>query len=99
MRTLSAYAICGNVRADAGVQRKAGRDQLRTVYDPEIPVNVVDLGLIYACQIAPLDEGNRIDLKMTMTAPGCGMATCSRQTSSASSQIAQREGNQRGSGI
>src|SRR5258708_866047 len=49
-------------------------DQLRTVYDPEIPVNVVDLGLIYACQIAPLDEGNRIDLKMTMTAPGCGMA-------------------------
>jgi probable FeS assembly SUF system protein SufT len=49
-------------------------DQLRTVYDPEIPVNVVDLGLIYACQITPLDEGNRIDLKMTMTAPGCGMA-------------------------
>ena len=49
-------------------------DQLRTVYDPEIPVNVVDLGLIYACQIAPLDEGNKIDLKMTMTAPGCGMA-------------------------
>lgn len=49
-------------------------DQLRTVYDPEIPVNVVDLGLIYACQIAPLAEGNKIDLKMTMTAPGCGMA-------------------------
>ncbi|MBZ5504352.1 MAG: putative Fe-S cluster assembly protein SufT [Acidobacteriia bacterium] len=49
-------------------------DQLRTVYDPEIPVNVVDLGLIYDCQIAPLAEGNKIDLKMTMTAPGCGMA-------------------------
>jgi probable FeS assembly SUF system protein SufT len=49
-------------------------DKLRTVYDPEIPVNVVDLGLIYDCQIAPLDEGNKIDLKMTMTAPGCGMA-------------------------
>jgi metal-sulfur cluster biosynthetic enzyme len=47
---------------------------LSAVYDPEIPVNVVDLGLIYACQIAPLDEGNKIDLKMTMTAPGCGMA-------------------------
>jgi probable FeS assembly SUF system protein SufT len=49
-------------------------DKLRTVYDPEIPVNVVDLGLIYACQIAPLAEGNKIDIKMTMTAPGCGMA-------------------------
>jgi len=49
-------------------------DQLRTVYDPEIPVNVVDLGLIYACQISPVAEGNRIDIKMTMTAPGCGMS-------------------------
>lgn len=49
-------------------------DQLRTVYDPEIPVNVVDLGLIYACQITPVAEGNRIDIKMTMTAPGCGMS-------------------------
>jgi probable FeS assembly SUF system protein SufT len=49
-------------------------DQLRTVYDPEIPVNVVDLGLIYECQIAPVAEGNKLDIKMTMTAPGCGMA-------------------------
>jgi probable FeS assembly SUF system protein SufT len=49
-------------------------DRLRTVYDPEIPVNVVDLGLIYDCQIAPVDEGHNIDIKMTMTAPGCGMA-------------------------
>lgn len=49
-------------------------DQLKTVYDPEIPVNVVDLGLIYECAIAPLEDGNRIDIKMTMTAPGCGMA-------------------------
>ena len=49
-------------------------DQLRTVYDPEIPVNVVDLGLIYDCQIAPVAEGNKLDIKMTMTAPGCGMA-------------------------
>jgi len=49
-------------------------DQLRTVYDPEIPVNVVDLGLIYACQISPVEEGNKIDIKMTMTAPGCGMS-------------------------
>jgi|ERR1700748_927843 probable FeS assembly SUF system protein SufT len=49
-------------------------DQLRTVYDPEIPVNVVDLGLIYTCQITPLDGGNKVDIRMTMTAPGCGMA-------------------------
>jgi probable FeS assembly SUF system protein SufT len=49
-------------------------DKLKTVYDPEIPVNVVDLGLIYVCQIEPLTEGNKIDIKMTMTAPGCGMA-------------------------
>jgi probable FeS assembly SUF system protein SufT len=49
-------------------------DKLRTVYDPEIPVNVVDLGLIYDCHIAPVGEGNKIDIKMTMTAPGCGMA-------------------------
>jgi probable FeS assembly SUF system protein SufT len=49
-------------------------DQLRTVYDPEIPVNIVDLGLIYECKITPQDGSQQIDLKMTMTAPGCGMA-------------------------
>lgn len=48
-------------------------DELKTVYDPEIPVNVVDLGLIYACDISPLDDGQILDIKMTMTAPGCGM--------------------------
>ena len=49
-------------------------EHLRTVYDPEIPVNVVDLGLIYDCQVAPVEDGRQIDIKMTMTAPGCGMA-------------------------
>lgn len=49
-------------------------EQLKTVYDPEIPVNVVDLGLIYECKIEPVEDGNQIDIKMTMTAPGCGMA-------------------------
>lgn len=49
-------------------------DQLKTVYDPEIPVNVVDLGLIYECKIDPVEGGNQIAIKMTMTAPGCGMA-------------------------
>ena len=48
-------------------------DQLKTVFDPEIPVNIVDLGLIYGCDIADADGGKRIDIKMSMTAPGCGM--------------------------
>jgi probable FeS assembly SUF system protein SufT len=49
-------------------------DQLKTCYDPEIPVNIVDLGLIYDCHISPLDgKGFRVDVKMTLTAPGCGM--------------------------
>ncbi|HEX3740182.1 MAG TPA: putative Fe-S cluster assembly protein SufT [Terriglobales bacterium] len=49
-------------------------DILKTVYDPEIPVNIVDLGLIYSCTITPLDDqGKKIDIQMSMTAPGCGM--------------------------
>ena len=48
--------------------------QLKTIFDPEIPVNIADLGLIYECAISPLDAGgNKIDIKMSMTAPGCGM--------------------------
>ncbi len=46
---------------------------MKTVYDPEIPVNIVDLGLVYACDVEPLDEGNDVYIKMTLTAPGCGM--------------------------
>ncbi len=49
-------------------------DRLRTVYDPEIPVNVVDLGLIYSCQITQAEAGgHKIAIQMSMTAPGCGM--------------------------
>jgi probable FeS assembly SUF system protein SufT len=49
-------------------------DQLRTVYDPEIPVNIVDLGLVYDCQVVTSPEsGTRVEVKMTLTAPGCGM--------------------------
>ncbi|MGA9980467.1 MAG: putative Fe-S cluster assembly protein SufT [Candidatus Sulfotelmatobacter sp.] len=48
--------------------------QLKTVYDPEIPVNIVDLGLIYSCEITAQEQGGKkIDVKMSMTAPGCGM--------------------------
>jgi probable FeS assembly SUF system protein SufT len=49
-------------------------NQLRSCYDPEIPVNIVDLGLIYDCHLTPLGSTNyRVDVKMTLTAPGCGM--------------------------
>jgi probable FeS assembly SUF system protein SufT len=49
-------------------------EQLKTVYDPEIPVNIFDLGLIYVCTAVPVQGGgHRIDIKMSMTAPGCGM--------------------------
>jgi len=55
-------------------------DQLRTCFDPEIPVNIVDLGLVYGCTLAPLPEGgNRIDVKFTLTAPGCGMGDVLRE--------------------
>jgi probable FeS assembly SUF system protein SufT len=49
-------------------------DELRTVYDPEIPVNIADLGLIYKCEVNPRAEGgNKVDIDMSLTAPGCGM--------------------------
>lgn len=49
-------------------------DSLKTCYDPEIPVNIVDLGLIYDCHLTPIGaEHYKADVKMTLTAPGCGM--------------------------
>jgi len=49
-------------------------EKLKTCYDPEIPINIVDLGLVYECNIIPLeDNGNKVSIKMTLTAPGCGM--------------------------
>ncbi|HUK02828.1 MAG TPA: putative Fe-S cluster assembly protein SufT [Steroidobacteraceae bacterium] len=49
-------------------------DQLRTCYDPEIPINIVDLGLVYECEVTPNEDGTRtVAVKMTLTAPGCGM--------------------------
>ena len=50
-------------------------DELKSVYDPEIPVNIVDLGLIYDCKIISEDQASKkIEVNMSMTAPGCGMA-------------------------
>jgi len=49
-------------------------ESLKTCYDPEIPVNVVDLGLIYDCHLTPIGNNSfKADVKMTLTAPGCGM--------------------------
>jgi len=49
-------------------------ESLKTCYDPEIPVNIVDLGLIYDCHLTPIGGNNyKADVKMTLTAPGCGM--------------------------
>ncbi len=49
-------------------------EQMKTVYDPEIPVNIVDLGLIYRCEMSTNEKGERtVDVEMTLTAPGCGM--------------------------
>src|SRR6476659_4538193 len=55
------------------VDEKAVWDQLRQCYDPEIPVNIVDLGLVYDCKLTKNEDGGtRVDVKMTLTAPGCG---------------------------
>jgi probable FeS assembly SUF system protein SufT len=47
--------------------------QMKTCYDPEIPINIVDLGLVYSCDVGTGAEGRVVSVKMTLTAPGCGM--------------------------
>ena len=65
---------------NAPYDQKRVWDQLKTVYDPEIPINVVDLGLIYGVESKSLQEGtHRVEIKMTMTAPGCGMGDVLKQ--------------------
>jgi probable FeS assembly SUF system protein SufT len=50
-------------------------EQLRTCYDPEIPINIVELGLIYECVVLPQSDGTfHADVKMTLTAPGCSLS-------------------------
>jgi len=57
-----------------GFSEKAVWDAMRTCFDPEIPVNIVDLGLVYDLSIEKTPSGsNSVDVKMTLTAPGCGM--------------------------
>ncbi len=57
-------------------------NQMRSCYDPEIPVNIVDLGLVYDCKVEPIagaKDSYRVDVKMTLTAPGCGMGPTLQQ--------------------
>lgn len=66
------HDVAGNVSRET-VEHRVW-EQLRTCFDPEIPVNIVDLGLIYACEVRPCDTaGYRAQIKFTLTARGCGM--------------------------
>ena len=62
-----------NYKPGDSVEEDSVWGQLRTVYDPEIPVNIVELGLVYDLEITPKEEGHFVKIKMTLTAPGCGM--------------------------
>ncbi len=58
---------------DGSVEEALIWEQLRTCYDPEIPIDIVELGLVYNCSVTPVEAGNQVDITMTLTAPGCGM--------------------------
>ena len=69
VQTVSAATLAGGAHDPAAIW-----DQLRKVFDPEIPVNIVDLGLVYSMDVAAADAGGfKVDVAMTLTAPGCGM--------------------------
>jgi probable FeS assembly SUF system protein SufT len=80
-REVAAPAPSPVAAADTGpLEETTVRDVLRTCFDPEIPVNIVDLGLIYDLNIGQLpDGGYRVEVKMTLTAPGCGMGPVLQQ--------------------
>lgn len=63
-----------DVASDVRVEEGAVWGELKTCYDPEIPVNIVDLGLVYDCVVdQPEGQAAKVQVKMTLTAPGCGM--------------------------
>jgi probable FeS assembly SUF system protein SufT len=63
------------LRPDASDEdvRELAWEQMKSCYDPEIPINIVDLGLVYECEVVPGESGRLVNIKMTLTAPGCGM--------------------------
>jgi len=68
-------AVKSSTLTDGAPDPEAIWDQLRKVFDPEIPVNIVDLGLVYSMDVGKLPDngGYKVDVAMTLTAPGCGM--------------------------
>jgi probable FeS assembly SUF system protein SufT len=81
-----ADAIGETPMAPVSAEDAAGRstkelawEQLRSCYDPEIPVNIVDLGLVYKCETEPVEGGEKVKDEFTLTAPGCGMGDFLRQ--------------------
>jgi probable FeS assembly SUF system protein SufT len=73
-KTESKPAQTANGASSGDVSEEDVWNQLKQCYDPEIPVNIVDLGLVYDCKLTKKDDGGtRVDVKMTLTAPGCGM--------------------------
>ena len=72
--TVAVQTVSAATLADGAPDPEAIWDQLRKVFDPEIPVNIVDLGLVYSMDVGKADEGGfKVDVAMTLTAPGCGM--------------------------
>lgn len=74
--SVASEKIFAPTTSDGAPDPAAVWDQLKNVYDPEIPVNIVDLGLIYSMDIEKIEEGEggyRVNVAMTLTAPGCGM--------------------------
>jgi probable FeS assembly SUF system protein SufT len=70
----SPAAKAADANASEDTVREGVMAELKQVFDPEIPVNIVDLGLVYACDLKPVDDGGyNVEIQMTMTAPGCGM--------------------------
>jgi len=71
--TVTEQTVHAATLADGAPDPTAIWDQLRKVFDPEIPVNIVDLGLVYSMDVFKDDDGYKVDVAMTLTAPGCGM--------------------------
>jgi probable FeS assembly SUF system protein SufT len=72
--TVKDHSVKAATLADGAPDPEAVWGQLRQVFDPEIPVNIVDLGLVYSMDISKQEDGgHKVDVAMTLTAPGCGM--------------------------
>jgi len=73
--------VAEDAAADEGkTTEQRAWDQLKTCYDPEIPVNIVELGLVHSCDVSALpDGGKKVAVRFTLTAPGCGMGDILRQ--------------------